>query len=113
EIVGVLEDFQMGTVEDPIEPAALYLNPEMLGAINIKISGQSLPETLAGIEQRFDELGTFGTFAPLFYEQSVQNMYLSMRRQAQLFAVLSTIAMLISLLGLLGLACHATVTRTK
>jgi putative ABC transport system permease protein len=38
---------------------------------------------------------------------------LNLRRQAQLFTVLSAIAMFISLLGLLGLACHAAVTRTK
>jgi putative ABC transport system permease protein len=113
EIVGVLEDFQMGTVEQAIEPAVLYTNPNMLAAVNIKISGQSLPETLAAIEQRFDEFGTFGNFAPLFFDQSVQNMYLSLRRQAQLFAVLSAIAIFISLLGLLGLACHAAVTRTR
>jgi putative ABC transport system permease protein len=113
EIVGVLEDFQIGTVEDPIEPVALYNNPNMLAAVNIKITGQSVPETLAAIEQRYDEFGTFGNFSPLFYDQSIQNMYLSMQRQSQLFAVLSAIAIFISLLGLLGLACHAAVTRTK
>lgn len=113
EIVGVLEDFQMGTVEAPIEPAALYNNPNMLGVVSIKISGQNLPEALAAIEQQFDAFGTFGNFAPVFYDQRVQALYLSLRRQAQLFAVLSAIAIFISLLGLLGLACHAAVTRTK
>lgn len=113
EIVGVLADFQIGTVEDPIDPAALYINPDMLAAVNIKVSGQRLPETLTIIRQRFDEFGTFGNFAPLFYDQSVQNMYLSLRRQSQLFAVLSAIALFISLLGLLGLACHAAAARTR
>ena len=103
----------MGTVEDPIEPAALFINPDMLNVVNVKIAGQGLPETLAAIKQRFDEFGNFGNLAPGFYDLRVQTMYLSLRRQSQLFTVLSAIAIFISLLGLLGLACHATVTRTK
>lgn len=113
EIVGVLEDFQMGTVEAPIEPAALFTNPNLLNVVHIKISGQSLQETIDAIEQQFDAIGTLGNFAPAFYEQRVQALYLGLQRQAQLFAVLSGIAIFISLLGLLGLACHAAVTRTR
>jgi putative ABC transport system permease protein len=113
EIIGVLKDFQMGTVEAPIEPAVLFTNPNMLQVINIKISGQKLPETLAAIKQRFEEFGTLGNFTPGFYDQQVQNLYLRIQRQSQLFVVLSAIAIFISLLGLVGLACHAAVTRTK
>jgi putative ABC transport system permease protein len=113
EIVGVVEDFQTGTVAEPIEPTALYINPHMLSILSIKISGQNLPETLAAIEQRFDEFGTFGNFTPDFYDQRVQNWYLNLQRQSQVFAVLSAIAMFISLLGLLALASYAAVTRIK
>jgi putative ABC transport system permease protein len=113
EIVGVLEDFQMGTVETSIEPAALFYDPGVLTVVNIKIGGQNLPETLAAIKQRFEEFGTFGNFAPGFYDQRVQNLYLNLRRQSLLFATLSAIAIYFSILGFLGLACHAAVTRTK
>ena len=58
-------------------------------------------------------IGLRNTHAAGIRKSCGADMYLSMRRQSQLFAVLSTIALFISLLGLLGLACHAAVARTR
>lgn len=113
EIVGVLEDFQSGTVGEAIDPAVFYVNPNMMGAVSIKIAGQLLPETLEQIRQVWDEIGTLGNFGGWFFDQYIENMYSDMRRQSQVFSVLSGIAVIISLLGLLGLASHAAVSRIK
>ncbi|HET8697421.1 MAG TPA: FtsX-like permease family protein, partial [Gammaproteobacteria bacterium] len=48
-----------------------------------------------------------------FLEQSVQRLYVDLARQTTLFTVFAAVAVLIAVLGLVGLAAHAAVVRTK
>src|SRR5215471_18437824 len=48
-----------------------------------------------------------------FFEQTVQNIYGDLRRQFDFFTVFASVAILISALGLVGLAAHAASARTK
>ena len=47
------------------------------------------------------------------FEQAMQNMYLDLRRQTQVISAFAGIAIFIAVLGLIGLAAHAAVSRTK
>ena len=48
-----------------------------------------------------------------FFEETVQNIYGGLRRDFALFSVFASVAVLISALGLVGLAAHAASARTK
>ena len=112
-IIGVVENFQMGSVREKIPPAAFFVDPEQARFVAIKLDGRSTPEALEGIDRVWAELGTGGPPQRFFFEDSVQRIYLDLRRQTELFSAFAGIAVLIALLGLVGLAAHAAVSRTK
>jgi putative ABC transport system permease protein len=112
-IIGVLEDFQIGQVREPIPPATFYVDPGNFRLLSVKLDGRATPEALEAIDRVWTEYGSSGPPQRFFLEQSIQNMYLDLRRQTQLFSVFAGLAVLIAVLGLVGLAAHAAVSRTK
>jgi putative ABC transport system permease protein len=112
-IIGVVEDFQIGRVRDPIPPAAFFVDPGLFRNLSLKLDGRSTPEALDAIDRVWKEYAGPAPQQRFFFEQSVQNMYVDLIRQTTLFSVCAGIAVLIAVLGLVGLAAHAAVSRTK
>ena len=112
-IVGVLEDFQIGRVRDAIPPAAFYVDPGNFRVLSLRLDGRATPEALAAIDRVWDEYAGPAPEQRIFYDRAIQNMYLDLRRQTTLFTVFASIAVLVAVLGLVGLAAHAAVSRTK
>lgn len=112
-IIGVVEDFQIGSVRGAIPPAVFLVDEGLSSMISLKLDGRATPEVLEAIDDAWKELGGSGPLTRFFFEQSVQNMYLDLRRQTQVFSVFAGVAILIAALGLVALAAHAAVTRTK
>jgi putative ABC transport system permease protein len=112
-IIGVVKDFQIGSVRSEIYPTVFYADPWLFRVLSIKVDGRSTPETLDGIDKLWADMGEPGPPIRTFYEDSVQQLYGDLRRDFDLFSVFASVAILISALGLIGLAAHATVARTK
>ncbi len=112
-IIGVLKDFQIGQVRQAIPPAAFYVDPGNFRVLSLKLDGRSTPEALAAIDRVWDQYAGPAPVQRVFYDRAIQNIYVDLRRQATLFTVFAGIAVLIAVLGLVGLAAHAAVSRTK
>ncbi|HZF29749.1 MAG TPA: FtsX-like permease family protein [Gammaproteobacteria bacterium] len=112
-IIGVLRDFQMGPLRDAITPAAFYVDPGNFRVLSLKLDGRATPEALDAIDRIWSEYAGPAPARRIFYDRSVQNMYLDLQRQTTLFTVFAGIAVLIAVLGLVGLAAHAAVSRTR
>jgi putative ABC transport system permease protein len=113
KIIGVLKDFQIGNVRDPQSPAAFYVDPGNFRQMSLKLDGRSTPEALDAIDRIWKERGEPGPPQRFFFADSIENMYIDLRRESLLFAVFAGIAIFIAVLGLIGLAAHAAVSRTK
>jgi putative ABC transport system permease protein len=113
KIIGVVEDFQIGSVRGAIPPAVFLVDEGQSRMISIKLDGRATPEALEAIDRTWKELGGSGPLVRYFFEQAMENMYRDLRRQAQVFSVFAGVAIFIAVLGLIGLAAHAAVTRTK
>ncbi len=112
-IIGVVKDFQMGSVRQGIYPSVFFVDPWLFRVLNLKLDGRSIPETLDAIDRVWADMGDPGPAQRGFFEQTVQQLYGDLRRDFQLFSVFAGIAILISALGLIGLAAHAASARTK
>jgi putative ABC transport system permease protein len=111
-IIGVLKDFQIGPVTDPIQPAAFYVDLANARMMSVKLSGLSTPEALETVDRVWNR---FNGAPPqrFFFSDAVQNIYVDLLRQTALFSTFALIAVLIAVLGLVGLAAHAAASRTK
>jgi putative ABC transport system permease protein len=112
-IIGVVEDFQMGTIRSKIDPAAFFVDPAQAQLLSIKLNGRSTPESLEAIDRIWREQGGRSPAPRFFFQDSVQTMYLDLQRQTTMLSVVAGIAVLIAVLGLVGLAAHAATSRVK
>jgi putative ABC transport system permease protein len=112
-IVGVLPDFSMGNVSQAIEPTLFHADVGNLSRMNIKLKGQDIPATLAGIDRIWNATGGTGRLERFFYEERVEQRYRAMLREAQAFGIIALVAVLLACLGLFGLAAAVAEQRTK
>lgn len=129
EIVGVVSDFSMDAGRQ-IKPTLYYpeRNPDRYSLISLKLNGHGIPETLAQMEHLWKRLGLRAPQSRIdrseaamarepmdrfFLDDYIQGLYVSVLRQAQGLGAFAGVAVLLSCLGLTGLAASATERRTK
>jgi putative ABC transport system permease protein len=113
-VIGVVPDFSLGSVEHTIEPQGFVVTPNDPGfdMISVKLTGHQIPETLSAIDRLWMATGSKTPISRVFLEERIQTMYLAMLREAQLFGVFATVAIMLACLGLLGLAASIAERRT-
>jgi putative ABC transport system permease protein len=113
EIIGVVADFPMGSIRDPIGPTVFYVQPNLFQLMSVKLSGRQIPETLASIDLLWKRLGGSRPVSRFFFDQQVEDTYRDMIRQQQLMTALESVALFIACLGLFGIAAFSSERRTK
>ena len=112
EIIGVVGDFSLASVERVTGPT-VYNNRRGFGLVDVKLTGQRIPETLAAIDRLWPRAGLPEAPRRYFLNDHIQQLYASMLRMAQAFGAMSIVAVLLACLGLIGLSAAATDRRTK
>ena len=114
-VIGVIPDFSFDSVEHTIEAQAFGVIPmdSGLDLINVKLTGHQIPETLSAIDRLWMATGPKTPISRVFLQERIQAMYLAMLREAQLFGVFASIAVVLASLGLLGLAASIAERRTR
>ena len=114
EIVGVVHDFNTGSLHEAIKSALITPNPTDYGQAGIRIEANSdVPETIAAIEAAWKATYPDGIFSYKFLDEQIDSFYKAEERLFTLCKVFSGLAMFISCLGLWGLATFAAQSRTK
>ncbi|MGG9964121.1 ABC transporter permease [Ferruginibacter sp. SUN106] len=112
-IIGVIKDFHLASMKNKIEPAVLFYAPQKMGAIYIKTTGEKAPQAIAAAEKQWKSYSADFPFTYMFLDEVYNNMYKSEQRTGSLFNVFALIAIVISCLGLFGLAAYTAQVRTK
>jgi putative ABC transport system permease protein len=113
EVIGVFEDFQIGSVRSETPNAAFFFHSEQVGVMSVKLAGQNIPETLVAIDNIWREYGDPKPIQSRFFEEALDSMYRNVSRQAQLLGIYTIVAIIIAILGLIGLAAFVAEKRTK
>jgi putative ABC transport system permease protein len=113
EIIGVVPDFLIGSIREPIQPAAFYVDPAHNAIVNVKLNGRAIPETLSSIDALWKAMGHSDPISRTFLDQLLQGKYNEFSRLASMLAILSAIAMLIACLGLFALSAFIAERRRK
>jgi putative ABC transport system permease protein len=113
EVVGVVPDFSLKSIRDEIGPTVYFVNPARNRYLNVRLTGQQIPETLAAIDRVWRLSGPPKPMTRFFLDEHMQNLYLDMVRQGQVFAIFAGLAVLIASFGLFGLSAFTAEQRTK
>jgi putative ABC transport system permease protein len=124
-VIGVVRDFHMQSLRQPIRPLALEVMaderrrepqarwPFLQRSILIRISGRDFPATMRHIESVMTRFDPGNPFEYAMLDDSLQDMYGTERRMLTLIAVFATLCMGIACLGLFGLTSFATQRRAR
>lgn len=113
EIVGVVKDFNFESFHEPVKPLFFYLNKEHAGSVMIKVDGGKEKETLAAMEEVYKSFNPGFPFEYRFIDDDYQQLYAAERRVATLSKYFAALAVVISCLGLFGLAAFTAERRMK
>ena len=112
EVIGVIKDFQYGSLHKKIEP--LILRHRNFGRnILVKIQAGTERNTIKQIEELYREYHPHYALNYTFLDEDYQKLYEAESRVATLSKYFSILAILISCLGLLGLAAFTAERRNK
>jgi putative ABC transport system permease protein len=113
-ILGVVKDFNEGTLHDKIEPIVFRLATDRR-AVSFRIRTENIPALIAAIKERYRSMGRSKgqPFEYSFMDDTFNKQYASDQRTGQIFISFSLFAIFIACLGLFGLVTYAAERRTK
>ncbi|MCR9015325.1 ABC transporter permease [Aquiflexum gelatinilyticum] len=115
-IVGVVKDFHIKDFYTGIEPLVMIHEKSNLGTFNIKLNSidpAQWQKSLAEIEEKWYSFYPPETFSYKFYGEALDAIYVQERNLSKLINLTTAIAIVISCLGLFGLASLTAFQRTK
>lgn len=116
QIVGVVSDFHSATLDEAISPLALTTQRDRTGTFNVKLASREPSDWQAAIRKmdaRWKSTYPDAPFEYTFYDDMIENYYESERTLSKIINLATAVAILISCLGLFGLATLTAYQRTK
>jgi ABC-type antimicrobial peptide transport system permease subunit len=113
EIVGVVRDFNVRPLHEPMRPVVLLNFPYFYQSVGLKLRTTNHPGTVAAIEQIWKRLVPNALFTPKFLDDDLQELYIEEARQFTLLRGAAGLALVICCLGLWGLSAFLIERRTK
>lgn len=114
QIVGVVPDFTTGSIRTQIQPSVYYVDPNGSFVLVLTIAGDRIPDTMRALDAAWKEAARGRPMVGgQFLGQMLDALYVDIRRQTQLFAAFSGVAIFVAALGLLGLAVFTAERQTR
>ncbi|MDF2158130.1 ABC transporter permease [Algoriphagus sp. CAU 1675] len=112
-VTGVMKDFHFESLHQPIVPIVFLISQDRSNQVSIRIDSEKRDEVLAFLREEWTEFRPDFPFEPLFMDEGFNRQYEAEARVKTIFSFFSTLAIVISVLGLLGLVTFATEQRTR
>ena len=112
QIVGVVEDFHFAPLHKPVEPLVIDL-ANSFNFISIRLHARETSRALAQVQEAWERALPGEPFRYSFLDQDFEQVYSAEVKLGRTFGWFSGLALLISCLGLLGLAAYMTEQRGK
>lgn len=112
-IVGIVKDFHVSSLHKKVEPALFLFNPDRTSQVMIKIGSQNTRDAIEKIGAVYEKFNPGYPFKFRFLDRDYEELYNSEIRSASLSGYFAAFAILISCLGLFGLAAFTTEKKIK
>jgi putative ABC transport system permease protein len=113
QIVGVLADAKFDGAREPPRPSVYVYDPKYPAYAIIRIRPDAVPETLSFIDREWHIFAPTRAIRRFFLEDNFGKLYRSDEREGEMFGVFVLFAIVISCLGLFGLAAFTAGRRTR
>ena len=112
-IIGVIRDYHVGSLREPIKPMVLFMNKWYGGNILVKMDRAHQKEGMAAAERAFKKVIPQAVAQWRFLDELNAKQYEQEQRWQQIISIATLLSIAICCLGLFGLAHLATQQRVK
>ncbi|GEO09217.1 ABC transporter permease [Segetibacter aerophilus] len=113
-VIGIVKDFNYQALTTTIQPMVLRYRPDEFHVnLIIKTKPDKIPATVTLVESLYKKYDTDGVFEYGFVDQGIDNLYKSQQGTGRIISSFTVLTILISCMGLFGLAAYTTEQRTK
>ncbi len=113
EIIGVTKDFYFQSLHEEVEPSFFLLYPKNNSQILVKIKAGTEKETVRRLKEFYQKYNPGFPFDFKFLDQDYQALYVGEKRVSILSRYFAGLAILLSCLGLFGLAAFTAESKIK
>jgi predicted permease len=113
QIVGVVKDFHYKSLQKEIEPLVLRIEPQRDSYIFVKFRSENMQEAIASVRKIYDSFNPTFPLEYTFLDEALEQLYNSEQQTKKIFNYFTLLAILISCLGLFGLATYLAQQKTK
>ena len=113
QIVGVVKDFDTESIRAEVKPLVMYSLPEYNTIVHVKTTGKKTTQAIAAAERLWKQYNPEYPLEYTFVDEAYDRLYRSEERIGALFRFFAGVAIVISCLGLFGLATFTAEQRTK
>jgi ABC-type antimicrobial peptide transport system permease subunit len=112
-IIGVVKDFHYKSLYNAVGPMLIHFNPDETRYVTVKIQAGQEQETIANIQNFYKTFNPGYTLDYKFMDEDYEELYAAEMRVGTLSKYFAGLAIIISCLGLLGLAAFTAERRIK
>jgi putative ABC transport system permease protein len=112
-VIGVVNNFHFNSLEQAIEPLAIYPVDPRFSRITLKVDIGKANQALAFIKDTWKKLFPSALFDYDFVSQELKQQYLAEEKFSKIFLYFSVLSLLIASLGLYGLISFTIFQKTK
>ena len=114
EIIGIVKDFHFADMYNQIAPLAIPISSSMgVSHLTLRVSPDNIPRTISLLSETWKEVCPGHELNYQFYDGWLDSMYKSEERLAASIRLFAILAIIISCLGILGLAEFSIKKRVK
>ena len=118
KIIGVVKDFHFTPVYQEIGPAIVYYDPTFktfarYRYLFMRLNPENIPATISHVEKTINSFNPGFPFEYRFLDDAYDQLYRGVEREMVIVRTFTLLAILISCLGLFGLAAYTAERRTK
>ncbi|MEO1030354.1 MAG: ABC transporter permease [Bacteroidota bacterium] len=113
QVIGVVKDFHALSLYEPIEPNIMILSKSDLSQTFVKVQSTAMRDVIGKVESVYAKFSNGSPFNYGFVDEAYKAIYSGEQQVAQLSKLFCGIAIIISCLGLMGLASFVSERRTK
>ena len=113
-LIGIVDDVLMGSPYQAVKPLFMILDPDWSDALTIRLTKTSdLTATLNSVKEIFAQYNPAYPFEYTFVDEEFQKKFTTINMTSHLANLFATLTIIITGLGLLGLASYMAEQRTK
>jgi putative ABC transport system permease protein len=113
KIIGVVQDFHYKSLHEKVAASVIQIYPQVSYTVAAKLKTANLKNTLAAINQKWNQFVPAYPFEYKFMDETFGKMYSSEEKLSDLLWIFTLMAIFIGCMGLFGLAAFSAEQRTK